>query len=51
MNKKPAAKPKPSHRVTVRIPIQIHSKLIGKSIETNQTFTQTLLNSINLKKL
>jgi hypothetical protein len=47
----PHTKRKPTQFVAVRMPIQMHSKLMGKAIESNQTFTQTLLNSINLKNL
>jgi hypothetical protein len=39
----------PKQWASIRIPISIHSKLTGIAIESNQTFTQALLN--NLKKL
>jgi hypothetical protein len=42
-------KKEPAQWVSVRIPLATHSKLMGKAIESNQTFTQALLS--NLKKL
>jgi hypothetical protein len=42
-------KKEPAQLVSIRIPLATHSKLMGKAIESNQTFTQVLLS--NLKKL